>query len=86
VGTRDGAVRFFDPVPLDEPVVDTNGAGDGLAVGFLTSYCLDGYGLEDSILRGQIAARYSCALKADSSHLITREQLEAYFLRLKSTS
>ena len=28
-----GAVQCFPPVPMEEPVVDTNGAGDGLAVG-----------------------------------------------------
>ena len=83
LGTRDGGIRFFDPVSFEAPVVDTNGAGDGLAVGFLASYCLDGYSLEDSILRGQIVARYTCTQKAGSSHLITRAQLDEYFMRLK---
>jgi sugar/nucleoside kinase (ribokinase family) len=83
LATRDGGTRFFDPVSLEEPVVDTNGAGDGLATGFISSHFLDGYSLEDSIMRGQIVARYTCAQKADSSHLITREQLDAYFSQLK---
>ncbi len=86
VGTRDGGVRYFETVVLEEPVVDTNGAGDGLAVGFLASYCLDGYGLEDAILRGQIAARYTCTQMADSGHLITGEQLNGYFARLRGDS
>ena len=69
LGTRDG-IRYFGPVAMDVPVIDTNGAGDGLAVGFLSSYVLDGYSLEDSIRRGQIAARYTCTQKASSAQLI----------------
>jgi sugar/nucleoside kinase (ribokinase family) len=38
LGTADG-VRWFGPVAHDRPVVDSNGAGDSLAVGFVTSYC-----------------------------------------------
>ncbi len=72
-------IRFFPPVAMDLPVIDTNGAGDGLAVGFLSSYVLDHYTLEDSIRRGQITARYTCAIKAASSSLITPEKLDCYF-------
>ena len=78
LGTRDG-VHYFAPVHMDASVIDTNGAGDGLAVGFLSSYVLDGYSLEDSIRRGQIAARYTCTQKASSSNLITPEILSAYY-------
>ncbi|HZY40861.1 MAG TPA: carbohydrate kinase family protein [Anaerolineae bacterium] len=80
LGTR-GGIRYFAPVSMNSPVIDTNGAGDGLAVGFLSSYVLDGYSLEDSIRRGQIAARYTCSLKAASSPLITSEILDRYFKR-----
>jgi sugar/nucleoside kinase (ribokinase family) len=75
-GTR--WIRYFDPVNMAAPVIDTNGAGDGLAVGFLSSYVLGGYSLEDSIRRGQIAARYTCTQKASSAHLITPERLALY--------
>ena len=78
LGTRDG-IRYFGPVSLDTPVIDTNGAGDGLAVGFLSSYVLDGYSLEESVRRGQIAARYTCGQKASSSRLITTEIMRHYF-------
>jgi sugar/nucleoside kinase (ribokinase family) len=78
VGTPAG-IRFFGPVSLPEPVVDTNGAGDALAAGFLTSYVLEGRPLEESVQRGQIAARYTCTQKASSSALITAEQLEALY-------
>jgi sugar/nucleoside kinase (ribokinase family) len=78
LGTRQ-EIDFFPPVEMEVPVIDTNGAGDGLAVGFLSSLVLDGYSLRDSVLRGQIAARYTCTLKASTSMLITAEQLERRF-------
>ena len=78
LGTGQG-IQFFPPEPMDAPVIDTNGAGDSLAVGFLTSYVLDGYSLSDSIRRGQICARYACTIKASTSDLINRQQLEYYF-------
>lgn len=78
LGTREG-IEFFPAVEMEAPVLDTNGAGDGLAVGFLSSFVLDGYSLHDSILRGQIAARYTCTQKASSSSLITPRQLDRYF-------
>ncbi len=71
-----GTIMHFGPVPHGAPVVDSNGAGDGLAVGFLTSYVLEGRPLEESILRGQIAARHTCTLRAETDHLITAEELE----------
>ena len=77
LGTREG-IRYFGPVAMDVPVIDTNGAGDGLAVGFLSSYVLDGYSLEDSVRRGQIAARYTCTQQASSAQLITAELLTFY--------
>ena len=72
-------IEFFPVVEMKVPVIDTNGAGDGLAVGFLSSFVLDNYSLKDSVLRGQIAARYTCTHKASSSNLITPEQLNRYF-------
>jgi sugar/nucleoside kinase (ribokinase family) len=81
LGTQEG-IEFFPPVRLEDPVIDTNGAGDALAVGFLSSYVLDGYSLHDSILRGQIAARHTCTLKASTSDLIRPEKLEQVFRKL----
>jgi sugar/nucleoside kinase (ribokinase family) len=72
------------PVELAEPVVDSNGAGDSLAVGFLTSYVLDGYGLKDAVLRGQIAARHACTLRSAPEGLITRAQLDLCFAEISS--
>lgn len=77
VGSEDG-IRFLPPVSLDLPVVDTNGAGDGLAVGFLTSYVLEKRPLIESVNRGQIVARYTCAQRATTDTLIKQEMLERY--------
>ncbi|MCU0508301.1 MAG: carbohydrate kinase family protein [Anaerolineae bacterium] len=74
----DAGIRFFGPVDLPEPVVDTNGAGDALACGFLSSYVLRGLTAEESVLRGQIAARHMCARRATSAEGITRGELDAY--------
>ncbi|MFX1534612.1 MAG: carbohydrate kinase family protein [Promethearchaeota archaeon] len=77
-------IQFFKPIELsDKPIIDTNGAGDGLAVGVLSSYLKEKYTLEEAILRGQIAARYTCSVKGSSTSLITKKQLDNYFQELK---
>jgi sugar/nucleoside kinase (ribokinase family) len=53
--------REFPPVHLDQPVVDTNGAGDSLAVGFLAAHVFEGRPLEEALRWGQVAARWCCA-------------------------
>lgn len=78
-------IRYFPALELDDPVIDTNGAGDCLAVGFLSSFCLENYALEEAIERGQIAARYCCGLRSSSRNLITRDQLDDYFRSKKNT-
>ena len=74
--------KGFEVVVVGNVGIDTNGAGDGLAVGFLTSYVQEGYSLQGSIQRGQTAARHTCTQRASSSSLITAEQLEHYFRTL----
>jgi acarbose 7IV-phosphotransferase len=70
---RDG-IKFFPPAELpDAPVVDTNGAGDGLATGFNSAYILDGLPPEEAIKRGLKIARRICSLKATSSGLVTKD-------------
>ena len=75
VATADG-IRVYPPPHIDLPVVDTNGAGDALAVGFLIAHELEGRPMEESVQRGQLAARWTCAQRASSSNLITSERLE----------
>jgi sugar/nucleoside kinase (ribokinase family) len=72
----DDGYREYGPVSLRDPVIDTNGAGDSLAVGFLSSHVLEGRPLDEAIHRGQVAARWCCAALG-SRRLITRGQLDA---------
>lgn len=81
-----GEIQFFEPIQDSNPVIDTNGAGDSLAVGFLSSYVLDSYTLQESVLRGQIAARHVCSIKGNSSDLITYKLLESRYQNIKSSS
>ncbi len=81
LGTADG-IRFFPAVAGEEPVVDTNGAGDALAAGFLTSWLFDGQPPEEALLRGQLAARVACTRRAGEKVLVTRDRLEALRRRL----
>jgi acarbose 7IV-phosphotransferase len=81
LGSSKGIFRYSPPA-LDLAIIDTNGAGDGLAVGFLSSYLFEGYDLQTSILRGQITARYTCAQKASTSNLISRAILDHYSQKL----
>lgn len=72
-----GILRY-PVVQLDLPVVDTNGAGDAFAAGFLVSHVLEERGLEESVRRGQICASYKCAQRSTSGSMITRDLLEHY--------
>ena len=48
----DEGYREYGTVRLPEPVVDTNGAGDSLAAGMLSSYVLCGSSLDEAVHRG----------------------------------
>ena len=63
-------------------VVDTNGAGDSLAVGFLVAHFLEGYSLKDSLVRAQMVARHTCTLRGTSDGLLTKQELDERFNRL----
>jgi sugar/nucleoside kinase (ribokinase family) len=81
----DVGYREYGAVSLPERVVDTNGAGDSLAVGMLSSYVLDGRSLDEAVHRGQVAARWCCTLHG-SRRLITRQQLDALVEATTKTS
>jgi sugar/nucleoside kinase (ribokinase family) len=85
VATADG-IESFPPPPVDLPIVDTNGAGDALAVGFLAAHVLQGRPVAEAVLRGQLGARWTCTQRASSSALITPEQLDELLARTKAGS
>jgi len=74
LGTRAG-YRTFPPERGEAPVIDTNGAGDALAVGFLDAWAFEGKDPVEAVRRGQIAARHTCSLRGTSAGLITRAEL-----------
>lgn len=63
---------------VEPPVVDTNGAGDSLAVGTASGLLLDGLPRDAAVRRGLLCARWCCTLRATSDGLATREQVEAW--------
>ena len=59
-----------------EEQVDTNGAGDSFAIGFLTSYFIENKSVEKSIEFAQTLARCICAIKADSKDFPSKKELD----------
>jgi sugar/nucleoside kinase (ribokinase family) len=82
VATASEETRFIEAFKSGRPVIDTNGAGDALAVGFLSSLIFDGYDIMESIRRAQIVARHACEIRGSSSELITREELNYKYNRI----
>ncbi len=72
----DHEVLTFAPPPSTLPLVDTTGAGDALAVGFIAACVLEGMPLDRAVLRAQLGARHTCAQRATSDTLVTRRQLD----------
>jgi acarbose 7IV-phosphotransferase len=70
-------VQRYPAVVLEAPVVDTNGAGDTMAVTFLVAHLLDGLSVERAIGRAQLAARVICSQRGDVKAPLSRAQLDA---------
>lgn len=73
---NDEGITFYPPVEIAEPVVDSNGAGDSLAVGYLSAKVLEARTEAEAILRGQALARHTCTIKASSSDFLSHSELE----------
>jgi sugar/nucleoside kinase (ribokinase family) len=72
-----GRVDRYPAVTLPRPIVDTNGAGDNLAVGLLVAHLLDGLPLARSVQRAQLGARWICSQRGDAKSPLTRGRLAA---------
>jgi sugar/nucleoside kinase (ribokinase family) len=66
------------------PVLDTNGAGDSLAVGVASALLLDGHCLDAAVSRGLLCARWCCTLHGTSDGLAVRAQVEAWEQALRT--
>ncbi|MEX1295130.1 MAG: carbohydrate kinase family protein, partial [Candidatus Limnocylindrales bacterium] len=66
------SVERYEAVDLaDAPVVDTNGAGDNLAIGFLRAYILGGLPPAVAVRQAQLGARWICAQRGDRKQPVT---------------
>jgi len=74
-----GELKIHEPLKLDMPINDTNGAGDAFATAFLSYFSLGTMKLDQAIMKGQIAALYTCTSRATSSQPIDSKQLTRYY-------
>lgn len=72
----DGEVTYVPAVTPPAPVVDTNGAGDAFACGFLFGW-LNGEDPRRCALYGAIAGAHACTVPATHTDALTRAELLA---------
>ncbi len=82
IGTKQG-IEKYPPPDINLKVTDTNGAGDSLATGFLSSYYFDGYNIPESIFRAQINARYTCSLNSEPANMLAINELDRLHAKYK---
>ncbi|MGW7402297.1 adenosine kinase [Streptomyces sp. NPDC054833] len=70
----DGELSHIPTVTPPAPVVDTNGAGDAFAAGFLFAH-LDGEPPRRCALYGTVAGAYACTVPSTETDAIGRDQL-----------
>ncbi|MFI0959886.1 adenosine kinase [Streptomyces sp. NPDC021080] len=70
----DGEVTHIPAIPPRTPVVDSNGAGDAFAAGFLFGR-LTGEPVERCALYGAVAGAYACTVPATRADAVTRAEL-----------
>lgn len=80
-----GKVERFPAVEWFSPVVDTNGAGDALAVGFCHAHLLRGEDAETAVWKAQLLAKYVCTLRATTEGFLTADQVEEVFFQWNSS-
>lgn len=80
---KDDEYTIYPPPELDLPLIDTNGAGDSLAMGFLFAYKILKKSLEESLLIGQINARFTCSMKTPKTNFLSKSVLLEHFEKLK---
>ncbi|MGW3665092.1 adenosine kinase [Streptomyces sp. NPDC005141] len=79
----DGELTHVPAVPPRTPVVDSNGAGDSFAAGFLFGR-LTGEPVRRCALYGAVAGAYACTVPATRADAISRDELLAQVDELES--
>lgn len=78
-----GSKFMIFPCPqLNLSIVDTNGAGDSLAMGFISSFIFWKKNIYNSVLLGQILAQNTCSMKAPKNNFVSKEKLISSFERI----
>jgi sugar/nucleoside kinase (ribokinase family) len=68
------AVRHTPAAPLPGPLVDSNGAGDAFAAGFLHALT-DGAAPADAMVAGTVAGAYACTIPGTAGGFVDRAGL-----------
>lgn len=79
-------IKHYPPIKFSAKVTDSNGAGDSLATGFLSSYLFHNYDLTTSITRAQINARYTCTLNSVPEKMLNFSQLNQFYNEYRISS
>ena len=82
LSVKERSIKYYPPPHLHYTIIDTNGAGDSLATGFLFGR-LHGHSFEESLLLGQINAQHTCSLKAPKTNFIKHSELISLFNKIK---
>ncbi|MEU6933825.1 adenosine kinase [Streptomyces sp. NPDC046385] len=78
-----GELVHVPAVTPPAPVVDSNGAGDAFAAGFLAAW-LSGAPVPECALHGSVAGAYACTVPATRTDAIGRDALRAEVARLRA--
>jgi sugar/nucleoside kinase (ribokinase family) len=80
----DPHIRRFPIAPPENPVVDSNGAGDAYSTSFMTRW-LAGRPLQECALAGSVSGAFACTVHGTCEQQITEKALAAAMTRASSS-
>jgi acarbose 7IV-phosphotransferase len=81
----DPRIRSFPIAPPENPVVDSNGAGDGYSTSFMSRWFAD-RPVEECALAGAVSGAFACTVHGTCEEQIGEEQLTAAMKRAAATA
>ena len=81
----DPRIRRFPIAPPENPVVDSNGAGDGYSTAFMSRW-FAGRPVEECALAGAVSGAFACTVHGTCEEQIGEEQLTAAMKRAAATA